>query len=129
MERLEVVGIIIVAALLGAVGNILFKIGTKKWGLIPPQRFFDISFSIKYLFTPSIFIALVLFFIGRFLMGSPLSAWGTTQVFVSVTVLGLVFTMTLEALIFHQKYDIWTYIGVVMGLMLIVLIARGLETY
>jgi len=129
MERLEVVGVIIVAALLGAVGNILFKIGTKKWGLIPLQRFFDISFSIKYLFTPSIFIALVLFSIGRFLMGSPLSAWGTTQVFVSVTVLGLVFTMILKALIFYQKYDIWTYIGVVMGLMLIVLIARGLETY
>lgn len=129
MERLEVIGIIIAAALLGAVGNILFKIGTKKWGLIPPQRFFDISFSIQYLFTPSIFIALVLFFIGRFLMGSPLSAWGATQVFISVTVLGLVFTMILEALIFHQKYDFWTYVGVAMGLVSIVLISRGVETY
>ncbi len=129
MERLEVIGVIMAAALLGAVGNILFKIGTRKWGLIPPQRFFDISFSIQYLFTPSIFIALVLFFIGRFLMGSPLSALGATQVFVSVTILGLVFTMVLEALVFHQKYDAWTYIGVVLGLVSIVLISRGVETY
>jgi drug/metabolite transporter (DMT)-like permease len=129
MERLEVIGVIVAAALLGAVGNILFKIGTKKWGLITPQRFFDISFSIQYLFTPSIFIALVLFFIGRFLMGSPLSTLGATQVFVSVTILGLVFTMALEALVFHQKYDAWTYIGVVLGLVSIVLISRGVETY
>jgi drug/metabolite transporter (DMT)-like permease len=129
MERLEVIGVIVAAALLGAVGNILFKMGTKKWGLIPPQRFFDISFSIQYLFTPSIFIALVLFFIGRFLMGSPLSTLGATQVFVSVTILGLVFTMALEALVFQQKYDAWTYIGVVLGLVSIVLISRGVETY
>jgi drug/metabolite transporter (DMT)-like permease len=129
MERLEVIGVIVAAALLGAVGNILFKMGTKKWGLIPPQRFFDISFSIQYLFTPSIFIALVLFFIGRFLMGSPLSTLGATQVFVSITILGLVFTMALEALVFQQKYDAWTYIGVVLGLVSIVLISRGVETY
>jgi len=129
MEKVEVVGVIIIAALLGAIGNILFKTGTRKWGSIPLQRFFDLYFSIQYLFTPFIFIALVLFFIGRFIMGSPLSVLSATQVFVSVTVLGLVFTMILETIFFHQKYDVWMYVGVVMGLVSIVLISRGVETY
>lgn len=129
MEKLEVAGMIILISLLGAVGNMLLKAGTKKWGSIPPQRFFNIYFSIQYLFTPSIFMALVLFFLGRFLMGSPLSALGATQVFVTVTVLSLIFTMILEMLVFHQKYDIWTYVGVLMGLVSIALILRGVEAY
>ncbi|MEM2940875.1 MAG: hypothetical protein QW304_04930 [Thermoproteota archaeon] len=129
MEKFEIVGMIVAVSLLGAIGNILFKIGTKKWGSIPPQRFLDISFSIQYLFTPSIFMALILFFLGRFLMGSPLSALGATQVFVAITVLGLIFTLILEALVFHQKYDAWTYIGIIIGLISVALISRGVETY
>lgn len=125
MEKIEVMGMIVAVSLLGAVGNILFKIGTSKWGLIPPQRFLDISFSIQYLFTPSIFIALVILFLGRFLIGSPLSVLGVTQAFVAITVLSLVFTLVLEALILNQRYDLWTYVGIIIGLASIVLISRG----
>jgi len=125
LEKFEVWGMIVAVSFLGAVGNILLKIGTNKWGLIPPQRFLDISFSIRYLFTPSIFIALVILFLGRFLIGSPLSALGVTQAFVAITVLSLVFTLILEAVVFNQRYDVWTYIGIIIGLTSIALISRG----
>lgn len=125
MEKFEVFGMIFAVSFLGAVGNILFKIGTEKWGLIPPQRFLDLSFSIRFLFTPSIFTALVILFLGRFLIGSPLSVLGVTQAFVAITVLSLVFTLVLEALVFHQRYDVWTYVGIFIGLVSIALISRG----
>jgi uncharacterized membrane protein len=125
LEKFEVWGMIVAVSFLGAVGNILLKIGTNKWGLIPPQRFLDISFSIRYLFTPSIFIALVILFLGRFLIGSPLSALGVTQAFVAITLLSLVFTLILEAVVFNQRYDVWTYIGIIIGLTSIALISRG----
>jgi hypothetical protein len=125
LEKFEVWGMIVAVSFLGAVGNILLKIGTDKWGLIPPQRFLDISFSIRYLFTPSIFIALVILFLGRFLIGSPLSALGVTQAFVAITLLSLVFTLILEAVVFNQRYDVWTYIGIIIGLTSIALISRG----
>lgn len=125
LEKFEVWGMIVAVSFLGAVGNILLKIGTNKWGLIPPQRFLDISFSIRYIFTPSIFIALVILFLGRFLIGSPLSVLGVTQAFVAITVLSLVFTLILEAIVFNQRYDFWTYIGIIIGLASIALISRG----
>jgi len=125
LDKFVVWGVIVAVSLLGAVGNILFKIGTDKLGPIPPQRFLDISFSIRYLFTPSIFAALVILFLGRFLTGSPLSVLGVTQVFVAMTVLSLIFTLVLEALVFKQRYDPWTYIGIFIGLASIALIARG----
>lgn len=125
LERFVVWGVIIAASLLGAVGNILFKIGTSRLGVIHPERFLDISFSIRYLFTPSIFTALVILFLGRFLIGSPLSVLGVTQAFVAVTVLSLIFTLALEALVLKQRYDLWTYVGVIIGLTSIALIARG----
>lgn len=117
--------IIVAISLFGAVGNILFKIGTNKLGVIPPQRFLDISFIIKYLFTPSIFVALVFLFLGRFLIGSPLSVLSVTQVFVAVTVISLIFTLILEALLYKQTYDLWTYVGIIIGITSITLIARG----
>jgi len=125
MEKIEVLGMIVAVSLLGAAGNILFKIGTNKWGSIPPQRFLDLSFAIQYFFTPSIFLALVILFLGRFLTGSPLSVLGVTQVFVAITVLTLVFTLALETLILKQRYDLWTYVGIIIGLASIALILRG----
>ena len=117
---------IVAISLLGAAGNILFKFGTNKLGLIPPQRFLDVSFIFQYLFTPSIFAALVLLFLGRFLTGSPLSVLGVTQSFVIVTVLSLAFTLVLETIVFKQVYDVWTYAGIVLGLASVALIARGM---
>lgn len=117
----------IAASLLGAFGNILFKIGTEKFGVISPQSFLDVSFIFNYLFTPSIFTALVIFFLGRFLMGSPLSVLGVTQAFVAITVLSLIFTLILETLILKIRYDVWTYVGIAIGLISIALISRGIS--
>ena len=125
MERFMVWGMIAAVSLLGAIGNIIFKIGTNSLGPIPPQRFLDVSFIFRYLFTPSIFGALVILFLGRFLIGSPLSVLGVTQAFVAITVLSLIFTVILEALVFKQTYDLWTYVGIIIGLTSIALIARG----
>lgn len=126
MDKYVVWGVLIAISLLGAAGNILFKVGTEKLGAITPQRFLDISFTFKYLFTPAIFIALILLFLGRFLTGTPLSVLGATQAFVIVTVLSLAFTLALETIIFRQIYDLWTYAGVVLGLASVALISRGM---
>lgn len=126
MDKYVVWGVIIAISLLGAAGNILFKVGTEKLGTITPQRFIDISFIFKYLFTPAIFTALILLFLGRFLTGSPLSVLGATQAFVIVTVLSLAFTLALETVVFKQIYDIWTYAGIGLGLASIALISRGM---
>ncbi|MEM2913847.1 MAG: hypothetical protein QXH91_00390 [Candidatus Bathyarchaeia archaeon] len=128
MEKIVVWTVIVAVSLLGAVGNILFKIGTNQLGEISPQRFLDISFIFRYLFTPAVFAALVILFLGRFLIGSPLSVLGVTEAFVVITVLGLIFTLLLEAVVFHQRYDLWTYIGIIIGLASISLIARGMTS-
>jgi len=125
LERVVVWMMMVMVSLLGAVGNLLFKIGTNQFGVIPPQRFLDISFSFRYLFTPSIFVALLILFVGRFLTGSPLSVSGATQLFVVITVLSLIFTLILETLVLKQRYDLWTYAGILIGLISIALIARG----
>ncbi len=126
LDKYVVWGVMIAVSLLGAAGNILFKVGTEKLGTITPQRFMDISFVFKYLFTPAIFTALILLFLGRFLTGTPLSVLGATQAFVIVTVLSLAFTLALETVVFKQIYDIWTYAGIVLGLASIALISRGM---
>jgi drug/metabolite transporter (DMT)-like permease len=126
LDKYLVWAVIVAISLLGATGNILFKLGTNKLGSIPPQRFLDVSFIFQYLFTPSIFAALVLLFLGRFLTGSPLSVLGVTQAFVIVTVLSLAFTLVLETIVFKQVYDMWTYAGIILGLASVALIARGM---
>jgi drug/metabolite transporter (DMT)-like permease len=126
LDKYLVWAVIVAISLLGATGNILFKLGTNKLGSIPPQRFLDVSFIFQYLFTPSIFAALVLLFLGRFLTGSPLSVLGVTQAFVIVTVLSLAFTLVLETVVFKQVYDVWTYAGIILGLASVALIARGM---
>jgi magnesium-transporting ATPase (P-type) len=126
LDKYLVWAVIVAISLLGAAGNILFKFGTNKLGSIPPQRFLDVSFIFQYLFTPSIFAALVLLFLGRFLTGSPLSVLGVTQAFVIVTVLSLAFTLVLETLVFKQVYDVWTYAGIILGLASVALTARGM---
>ena len=126
LDKYVVWGVMIAVALLGAAGNILFKVGTEKLGAITPQRFLDISFIFKYLFSPAIFTALILLFLGRFLTGTPLSVLGATQAFVIVTVLSLAFTLALETVVFKQIYDVWTYAGIVLGLASIALISRGM---
>jgi drug/metabolite transporter (DMT)-like permease len=126
LDRYVIWAVVVAISLLGAVGNILFKFGTDKLGSIPPQRFLDVSFIFQYLFTPSIFAALVLLFLGRFLTGSPLSVLGVTQAFVIVTVLSLAFTLIFDTVIFRQVYDAWTYVGIMLGLASVVLIARGM---
>jgi len=125
LEKVVVWMMMVTVSLLGAVGNLLFKIGTNQFGVISPQRLLDISFSFRYLFTPSIFVALLILFVGRFLTGSPLSVSGATQLFVVITVLSLIFTLILETLMLKQRYDPWTYAGILIGLISIALIARG----
>jgi len=126
LDKYLVWAVVVAISLLGAAGNILFKLGTNKLGPIPPQRFLDVSFIFQYLFTPAIFAALVLLFLGRFLTGSPLSILGVTQAFVVVTVLSLAFTLVLDTIVFKQVYDAWTYAGIFLGIASVALIARGM---
>lgn len=127
MDKYVVWAMIIGISLVGAVGNILFKIGTNRWGAIPPGRFLDISFFFEYLFTPAIFAALVLLFLARFLIGSPLSVSGATETIFVITLLSLIFTLIFETVFLKVVYNLWTYAGIAIGLVSLALIARGMN--
>jgi len=116
--------IIIIISFISGVGNILFKIGTDKFSPITLERLLKPAFAIQFLFTPAVFAALVILFLGKFFTGSPLSTAGATETFVAITVLALVFTALLETIVLHRTYDVWTYVGMIIGLISIVLIAR-----
>jgi len=124
VDKLTTWLIILLISFISGVGNILFKIGTDKFAPITLERLLKPSFALQYLFNPTVFAALVILFLGKFFTGSPLSTAGATETFVAITVLALVFTAVLETIVLHRTYDFWTYLGMIIGLISIVLIAR-----
>lgn len=124
MDKLVVWLTIVIVSFIGGVGNILFKIGTDKFGTISFEHLLKPSFAIKYLFTPIIFLALFTLFLGKFFTGVPLSTAGATETFVAITILALVFTAILEMIVLHRTYDTWTYLGIILGLISVALMAR-----
>ena len=104
----------------------LYKIGASKFGSITLQRFLNLHFWLEYLFTPTIFAALALLFLGKFFAGSPLSAGGALSVFTIITVLSLVFTAILEWVMLRKTYDPLTYVAIAIALICVMVIGRGI---
>jgi len=127
MRELVSWAIIALISLTGAVGGVLFKYGTMKFGggEIQPQNFFDIGWSIRYFFTPAIFFGLFCLFIGRFLMGIPLSTGGLGKVTTTVTIMTILFTIIASRIVFNESYSLKVYVGLLLAVISIVLIGEG----
>jgi len=114
--------VIILISLAGAVGGVFLKHGTAQFGEIQLKQFFDVKWSIKYLFTPAIFFGLFLLFIGRFLMGSPLSKGSLGRVTTIITTMTIFFTVIAGMILFKESYGLKAYIGLALAVVSIILI-------
>ena len=113
---------LILVSIVGAAGNIFLKMGTNRLGEINPKRLLDARFLLKYTFSRMIFAAMIAFFSGRLIIGSPISVLGAGQVTISVTVGTQILTIIMERIILGQRYSPRTYIGLVVGIICLVLV-------
>ena len=144
---------VVLIALLGTVGGVLFKFGTNALGIIDYRRllelrvsatvlvlgglllfsvilfFFtgyslrDYSFAAKYLFSPIIFVALIMLALSRFLIGVPLSVTGLGRLTGLLTALGVVTTAAASILIFKETFSLREIAG--LGLAVVAVILLG----
>ncbi len=84
----------------------------------------DRIFAANYLFYPVIFLALIMFLLGRFLIGVPLSQRGLGQLTALLTDLGIVTTAFASWVIFRENFSLRTIAGVALGLVAVYLIGE-----
>lgn len=118
--------LVIIVSLIGSCGNILWKIASNNIGQISWQKLLDIQWSIRTLFTPLVFTALFIMFLGRFASMVPTGYMGITQLVLSTTILTLIFTAILDTLILNTRYPAEVWFGVAIGLLAIYFIGRSM---
>ncbi len=125
MEKWVVWALVIIVSLIGSCGNILWKMASNDIGQISWRRLIDIRWSIRTLFSPLVFTALFIMFLGRFASMVPTGYMGITQLVVSTTILTLIFTAILDTVILNTRYPAEVWIGVAIGLLAIYFIGRS----
>jgi len=145
---------IAVISIIGTVGSVLFKHGTDAFGTLTFERLLQIetskispaglaalsagvamvllggymlkpaSFALEFLFYPAVFVALVMLFISRFLIGIPLSVTGLGRLNALLTVLSIVLTAAASAFVFKEAFNPRVIIGFLLGAMSILLIGE-----
>lgn len=120
---------ILVIVLIGTIGNYLFKIGTDGFGELSfnsffTKEFFEKAFTSKFGWI--IFISLIINFISRILIMSPLSKGKFGIVFSLITPLGIVFSIFTGYFMFHETYTIVELLGVVLAVVSLWLMGGGL---
>ena len=126
MESWMIWILIIMVSLVGACGNILWKIASNTIGQISWEKLFDIVWDIETLFTPIVFFALVLMFLGRFASIVPVGYMGVTQFVTLITILTLIFTSVFDVAFLKTNYPMQVWIGVFLGLVAIYFITRSI---
>ena len=146
------IGLIIV---LGTVGGALFKYATNLHGEVTFERITDFrlstrsftyltimaagllvalyggyhlrneSFAMEFLFSPVVFVALILLFISRFMMGIPLSVSGLGRLTAILTTLTVVSTALVSYVFFQEQLNTRIIAGLLLGLLSILLIGQG----
>lgn len=147
------ISVVLIVAL-GTIGSVLFKSGTNMLGTIDFRRllemrtsmptvafagllvfsvalFFysgyrlgDYSFAAKYLFTPIIFLALIMMAFSRFLIGVPLSITGLGRLTGLLTALGVVTTAAASSLIFKEAFSVRVIAGIALAVIAVILIGE-----
>lgn len=125
MEAWVIWALIVMVSLVGACGNILWKVASNDIGQISWEKLFDIVWDIKTLFTPMIFTALFLMFIGRFASIVPVGYMGATELATFITIVSLVITAILDTLLLKARYPSSVWVGIALGLLAIYFISRG----
>ncbi len=110
---------ILTIALIGTLGNCLFKIGTDGFGELSFESFFTREFFEKA-FTSKfgwiIFVSLIINFVSRVMIMSPLSKGKYGIVWSILTPLGIVFSIGTGYLLFHETYTIRELLGVILAI-------------
>lgn len=104
--------------LIGALGNIMFKIGTDGFGELSFNSFFTKEFYEKAFtskFGLIIFVSLIINFISRVLIMSPLSKEKYGIVWSIITPLGIALSIGIGYLIFHETYSARELLGVTLA--------------
>ena len=114
--------------MIGSIGNILWKVASNNIGQISWKNLLDVKWDFQTLFTPLVFTALFLMFVGRFASIVPTGYMGITQLVTAITVLTLVFTALLDTIILKTKYPVNVWIGVIIGLIAIYLISCSMKS-
>jgi len=126
MEAWTIWALIVMVSIVGACGNILWKVASNTIGQISWEKLLDIAWDIKTLFTPMIFTALFLMFVGRFASIVPIGYMGATQLATLVTIVTLVLTAVLDALFLKARYPVEVWMGIAVGLLAIYFISKGI---
>lgn len=113
-------------SLAGSFGNILWKLASNHIGQVSWTELFDITWDMRTLFTPIVFIALTLMFISRFASIVPTGYMQITHIVTLTTVLSLVFTAILDSIFLTTKYPLDVWIGVAIGILSIYFLGRSI---
>jgi len=116
MEKHTIWALIIIVCLIGSFGNILWKIASNHMGRVSWKNLLDLRWDIQTLFTPIVFAALFLMFLGRFASIVPTGYMGIAQLVTSITILTLIFTVILDTLFLKARYPLNVWIGILTGL-------------
>jgi drug/metabolite transporter (DMT)-like permease len=81
-------------------------------------------FIMEYLFTPAIFLGLVMLFISRFLIGIPLSVTGVGRLTAVLTALLVVGTAIASNIFFKESFSPRVAAGIALGVISVLLIGE-----
>jgi len=145
---------VVLIVALGTIGGVLFKSGTNALGTIDYRRLLEIktsmttivftallvfsvflfffsgyslsdySFAAKYLFSPIIFLALIMMAFSRFLIGVPLSVTGLGRLTGLLTALGVLTTAIASNLIFKEIFSLRVVAGIALAVVAVILIGE-----
>ena len=145
---------VVLIVALGTIGGVLFKSGTNTLGTIDYQRLLEIrmstptvvfagllvlsiflffysgyslgghSFAAKYLFTPIIFLALIMLAASRFLIGVPLSVTGLGRLTGLLTALGVIATAIASVLVFREAFSTRELAGLALAVVAVILLGE-----
>lgn len=119
--------LVLIVSLVRSFGNILFEIASNHIGKISWKNLLDLRWDIQILFTPTVFIALFLMFLGRFTSIIPTSYMGITQLITSITILTLIFTVILDTVFLKPKYPLNVWIGILTCLIAVCLMTYNIK--
>ena len=145
---------VILIVALGTIAGVLFKSGTNVLGMIDFRRLLEIrmstttlvfagllvfsvvlfffsgyslrdhSFAARNLFSPIIFIALIMMAFSRFLIGVPLSITGLGRLTGLLTALGVLTTAIASNLIFKETFSTRVLAGIALAVVAVILIGE-----
>ena len=127
MEKWMIWLLIMLVSFVGSCGNMLWKIASNNIGQVSWKELLNVQWNLKTLFTPLVFTALFLMFVGRFASMVPTGYMGITQLVTSITILTLTFTALLDTLLLQTKYPLNVWIGVVVGILAVYFIGSDLK--